>query len=261
MLRYNIASMVNRRSGTQLLLPEQHPSLAAERSYLRVLRVMLRALRRAIETELVPVVRSELTRDADASLYERMRALAVALARTATETVTRILRLETERHTKDFIAKAKRSMGVDLVAVVRNADLEDYMDVAATRNAGLITNISTDTVDRIQTLTTNAVLQGRTAKQLQIDLVNQFGIADSRAKLIARDQISKVTSELNEIRHKQAGIDEYEWITSRDERVRPRHRALDGRVYKYGEATGAEGGLSPGRPIRCRCIARAIVKF
>mgnify|MGYP000156213867 CR=1 FL=1 len=74
-------------------------------------------------------------------------------------------------------------------------------------------------------------------------------------------KVGKFNADLNRIRHEQAGVTEYEWMTSRDERVRARHRKLHGTVYTYGKPTGAESGLPPGQPIRCRCVARAVVRF
>jgi uncharacterized protein with gpF-like domain len=83
-------------------------------------------------------------------------------------------------------------------------------------------------------------------------LQEQFGITDRRAK-IARDQTSKLNSDLNKIRQQQAGVTTY--------KVRERQRKLDGKSYKWGEATGVENGLPPGQPINCRCLARRIVEF
>ena len=110
-------------------------------------------------------------------------------------------------------------------------------------------------------VTVSAVLSGDTSANLRKTLAREFGLSDSRAKLIARDQIGKTTADLNRLRHQQAGITEYDWSTAADERVRPLHRALNGRRYKYGEPTGAEGGLPPGQPVQCRCVALAVVEF
>ena len=98
-------------------------------------------------------------------------------------------------------------------------------------------------------------------RDLRARLKADFGIADKRAALIAQDQTAKLNSDLNRIRQEQAGVTSYEWRTSRDERVRERHRKLDGTVYKWGEPTGAEEGLPPGKPIRCRCVALGVVDF
>lgn len=271
MLKYKLSNIATgRRRGTSVSLPEIHGTLAAEAQYLRALRIMLRAIQKAVIADVLPVVERELqatraagriTQDVDGSVFERIRLLGNALARTAAATVMGLLTLEASRHTDKFMTTAKQRLGVDLSAVVRAEDLADYLETAATRNAGLIKGLSELTVTRVQTSVTNAVLTGIPASELRKQLTADFKFSDSRAKVIARDQIAKTNSDLNRIRHMQAGITKYNWRTSRDERVRPRHRKLDGREYEYGKATGAEQGLPPGQPILCRCIAQAIVEF
>jgi SPP1 gp7 family putative phage head morphogenesis protein len=182
-----------------------------------------------------------------------------ALARIASNAVRRLLGLEATLHTKTWRRDVDRVLGVDLAAVVRDEDLEAYLDAAATRNTNLIESLSQRQVARVKQIMLDAITRGQSVQDTRKLMVDSFGIADSHAQLIARDQTAKLTSDLNRIRHTQAGIERYTWRTSLDERVRPRHRALEGNVYEYGEATGAESGLPPGQPIQCRCIAQAIV--
>ena len=274
MLKYDIsklaASSTRRRKGTSVSLPQIHGSLGAERSYLAALRKMLAELFKAVRQDVLPVVERELaqqraaqriTGDIDSETFERIKQLGNALGVLANSTVQRILGLEAERHSATFMRQAKQALGIDLSAVVRNEDLEDYLATAATRNAGLIRGLSEQLIQRVQTTVTNAVLNGKTAAELRKQLTGDFEFTDKRAKVIARDQIAKTNSDLNRIRHTQAGITEYVWRTSRDERVRPRHERCDGKTYKYGKPTDAEEGLPPGQPILCRCIAQAIVEF
>lgn len=84
------------------------------------------------------------------------------------------------------------------------------------------------------------------------------GFSDARVRLIARDQTSKLNSELSAMRHKAAGFTKYQWTTSGDERVRDEHVELDGNVYSYDEPTDEQDGLQPGQPINCRCLAEPI---
>lgn len=274
MLNYSAAKLASsyaiHRKGTQVLLPVIAAGLGAEASYLKVLRDMLRQIAAAVREDVLPVVARELAaeaaakrivQDVDSATFERIKQLGQSLGIIASDAINRILGLEGQRHTKTFMQTAKRALGIDLSAVVRTEDLENYLEIAATRNAGLIKGLSDLTVQRVQTTVTNAVLQGRTATELKKQLVGDFGFADSRAKLIARDQIAKTNSDMNRIRQTQAGITEYIWRTSHDERVRPRHKKCDGKTFKYGEPTLAEQGLPPGQPIQCRCIAQAIVEF
>ncbi len=45
----------------------------------------------------------------------------------------------------------------------------------------------------------------------------------------------KLNGEIAQARHKAAGVTEYVWRTSRDERVRSRHKALEGTRHAYSE--------------------------
>ncbi|QJD54299.1 putative head morphogenesis protein [Aminobacter phage Erebus] len=266
MLRYDIGELAVRKTGVGFL-PQLHGLPATEAQYLAILRAMLRALNKAVRLDVVPVAEVEMaaqrriTRDVDAGLFERILNLGRALGNIASSTVGNVLVLASQRHTAAFLRTAKSALGIDLSAVVRQDDLATYLELAATRNAGLIKGLSELVVGRVQQTVMTAVLNGIPAKDLRVQLANDFGFADARAKLIARDQTAKLTSDLNRFRHTQAGITHYVWRTSQDERVRPRHRHLDGLAYEYGKPTGAENGLPPGQPIQCRCIAQAIVNF
>jgi len=288
MINYDIrrlaASVKVRRKGTSVLLPPLAPSLGAQVSYLAALRKMLSALAKTVREDIVPVVSRELqghnggprmTQDVDSATFERLRQLGEGLGRIATATVLQILGLESQKHTAAFMQTAKKTLGIDLTAVVRNEDLGLYLETAATRNAALIRGINELVIQRVQTTVVSAVLNGETAAELKRRLTADFGFADARARLIARDQIAKVTSDLNRIRHVQAGISEYGFDTSADERVRPSHKAMDGRTCRYDNATvyraddgtwksrSSIGGvlLHPGQDIQCRCVSRGLVRF
>lgn len=249
MRKYRLNRLVKRPNGTSVMLPPIEESVGSREAYLKALRKMLRGIAKAGRTART------------AFDFESLAALAVRLGLVAESTVSRILYLESQRHTETFMATAKRALGVDLRAVVRQEDLGDYLRQAGLRNAGLIKGLSQNAVERVQQTVSTALINGTPAKELSKQLTEQFGIADRRAQLIAQDQMAKLNSDMNRIRHEQAGVTQYKWLTSRDERVRARHRALEGKIYTYGEPTGAEGGLPPGQPIRCRCVAQAQVQF
>ncbi|WP_168990515.1 phage minor head protein [Aureimonas flava] len=266
-MRYELARLApSRRART--VLPPISASRGAETDYTNALRAMLRGLADEVQATILPEVEAEmarqrmLTQDAvRMGMFDRLLDVALGLALVAERTVTRILGLEVDRHTERWKASVRSTLGIDIATVVRNEDLGDYLETVTDRNVGLIRKLARDTSENVRQAVLNAILQGRTAKQLRGDLTDQFGISQRRAKVIARDQIAKVTSDLNQRRHTQAGITHYVWSTSHDERVRARHRALDGNEYEYGKPTGAEQGLPPGQPIQCRCVGRAIVIF
>lgn len=259
---YRIAAMVsNRRPGTRALVPVIEASIGLERSILAQIRRVEQEMARAIRELIIPKYRQLLITDADSNTMDAVRLLIGAMVRAASEQISNLIRLEGQRHTKAWMAAAKRAFGIDLASVVKEEDLEGYLEAASLRNASLVRGMSDDMLKRIAVETTSALIAGEGVGKLQARLKKQLDLTDNRARLIARDQTSKLNADLNRIRHEQAGITDYIWRTSQDERVRPRHRDLEGKQYKYGEPTGAEEGLPPGQPIQCRCIAQAVVEF
>lgn len=270
MLRYDLA-----RAGTsrrkEIVLPPITDSVGAVTEARLAMFAMLREMASEVRADLLPAyeadlarLQAELTGDAGEQsdvFLARLKAVAARLGRIEAELVNRILRREAGRHTAKWKAQVRSALGIDLEAVIREEDLGEAMDAASKRAASLITGLSEETASGVEKLTRRALAQGMPASELRKELTKQFGIAQGRAKVIARDQLATLNSDLNRIRHQQAGVTTYEWSTSHDERVRPLHRALDGRRYKYGERTGAENGLPPGQPIMCRCVARAVVEF
>lgn len=249
MADYKINRLVRRAKGTEVTLPGIEESAGGKVAYLKALRKMLREL-------------AGFSRDArtEQQLNELAR-LAVGLTSIAQNTVDRILKLESQRHTGAFMATAKRALGIDLGGVVKQEDIAGLLRLKSAQNAALIKGLSDDMVKRVSQAVYDNLVAGNSQKTLRKELTKQFGFADNRAKLIAQNEMSSLNADLNRFRHEQAGITEYIWTTSRDERVRSLHRSLEGKKYAYGQPTGAEGGLPPGKPIRCRCIAIAVVQF
>lgn len=273
MLRYSIAKLAagKQAKGTTALLQPVPLRRAAELELEKALKTVLKGIAAEVRESVIPVYafdlqqrRAErrLTRDgANRSWFQRLGTVVNLLGRRATEMVERVLRLEAKRYDEGFMAEAKRVLGIDLRAVVKGEDLGDLIEAAMARNVSLITSMSQDMVNRVEQAVIENSLAGNSVKTLKSKLVEQFGIGDRRARIIARDQMSKFHADLDELRQTQAGITEYDWATSHDERVRPLHKRLDGNRYKWGKPTGAEEGLPPGKPILCRCRARAVIVF
>ena len=71
----------------------------------------------------------------------------------------------------------------------------------------------------------------------------------NRVKLIIDDQSEKAVGEQARIRQESAGIEQYVWISKDDDRVRPEHALLHGKVRNWSDEP------RPGEPVRCRCVA------
>jgi SPP1 gp7 family putative phage head morphogenesis protein len=123
----------------------------------------------------------------------------------------------------------------------------------------LIKSVSFERLGEVQKIVEESVLSGERHEGLRDKLIAQFGVTKSRASLIARDQTLKLTSQLNQQRATSVGVQTYTWITSRDERVRPGHKALDGTIQRYDSppVTNPRTGERnhAGEDYQCRCVA------
>ena len=97
----------------------------------------------------------------------------------------------------------------------------------------------------------DAVFAGIRAEELQKTIIDRFGVSESKAKFLAKQEISLLTSK-------------YKWSIS-NVRTRPDHRALNGKVFSFDDPpisnqnTGARN--NPGEDFGCNCVAIPIVEI
>ena len=136
-------------------------------------------------------------------------------------------------------------------------------------NFELIRSLTDDYIKKVNTTVVNAVTEGTNYRDLtkQIMAVNQ-NMTRARAKLIARDQIGKLNGTLTKRRQSDAGVEDYTWKTANDERVRSRHKNMQGKTCEWKDASKVKSGTvwadrsattmpsgHPGYEIQCRCYA------
>ncbi|MDF2657773.1 MAG: hypothetical protein K0Q94_564 [Paenibacillus sp.] len=132
--------------------------------------------------------------------------------------------------------------------------LDSFVRSSVAENVTLIQSIEQDYHKRVESIVLQGVKNGESLKDMAADLKKTADISYNRAKFIARDQTGSIMGQLTEKRHLAAGVERFKWSTSGDERVRPEHRAFDGKVYTYAEGAGGRH-LIPGRDYNCRCVA------
>lgn len=166
-----------------------------------------------------------------------------------------------------FVGAASASSGkANSVAInlyQNSTQLQEYLQAAAYQNAQLITSIPQQYLNDVSNILIGNMRQGMRPSYIEEQLVKQFGITQRRAKLIARDQTSKITGDITRIRQTTAGIEYFRWQTANDQRVRDDHKHLQDQVTPYGKGVyrwddlPKEKGVPvyPGSPINCRCVA------
>ena len=103
---------------------------------------------------------------------------------------------------------------------------------------------------------------GTRVEDLRKQIRERFDVTRSKADLLARDQVLKLNAQITQTRQRQAGISEYRWSASNDERVREYHRELDGSIFRWDDPpiTNEDGDRNaPGEDYQCRCVAIPIL--
>lgn len=257
---------------------------AIENKYRIKLQRLVRELRADINATLVPVIKQYapeyvqdsttgvdstpvLTRDGWADAIRS--ALDALLARWVTSPLAKraasLIAADFVRGSMQYTdRRIKRTTGIDVFANDRRMD--EYIKAATNQNARLISSVASQHLEQVANIVEGNMRTGMRPSYIEKALTQQFGVTQRRATLIARDQTSKVTGEMNKQRQINAGFSHFKWVTSKDSRVREDHRHLADRVTKYGKGVYSwsdlplENGVpvQPGSPVNCRCVAVAV---
>ena len=137
--------------------------------------------------------------------------------------------------------------------ITTDAFLRAEVKLFTTANVSLIKSIPETYFTQIEGIVSRGAQSGTLLKDLKKQIQAKFKTTENRAKLIARDQVSKFNGQLTKIRQQKAGVKTYTWSTSGDERVRDSHVAKDGRVFAWDDPPADTGHT--GEDINCRCVA------
>lgn len=158
-----------------------------------------------------------------------------------------------DHHRAELRRQVQAAIGVDLVTLDRRvpALIDDFVG----ENVTLIRSLGNKTLDDVNKIVSRAFTRGERAENVAGEIAERYGIAERHARLIARDQIGTLTGQITAARHQELGLTQFTWRSVNDQRVRPEHRELDGKVFDYDDPPGE--GL-PGEPINCRCYQEPI---
>jgi SPP1 gp7 family putative phage head morphogenesis protein len=151
---------------------------------------------------------------------------------------------------RELAKQFKAGLGIDVMT------LEPWLPKAiegfTAENVSLIKSIPQQFFAQVESEVIKGIRAGRRHERLAESIQERFSVSESRARLIARDQVNKFNGELNRARQSDLGITHFVWRTVGDNRVREKHEHLNGR--RFSLKTGANG-LFPGQDVQCRCTA------
>lgn len=104
--------------------------------------------------------------------------------------------------------------------------------------------------------------EGQHSRVLRDLIQERFDVTRSKADLLARDQVLTLNAQVTKSRFTAAGVTQYIWTTSGDERVRESHAELDGQTFSFDappviSPDGRTG--NPGDDYQCRCTAYPVL--
>lgn len=238
----------------------------AEALYVKALRGIVAKIAKATHEVLGPGIRDLAASErADAAgdiisgpMLDRLRERIAEIVSEAS--VSSIVNVALEGTNRKNLAEMSRVLGIAPEALIPG--MGDVMDAWREANVNLISSIGGEYLDQVQDLVTAATTEGTRAEALSRQLQERLGVAESRAELIARDQILKANSQLAAERMRRVGVTKYKWSTAQDSRVRPGHAALEGETIPMDSPpivdpkTGRRAHA--GEDFQCRCVRLAV---
>lgn len=268
------------RKDATLVGPTLGPNVALEKRYERELAKEVSDMRRVVEREmaaLFPAYATDAAMDAADGptvgatrilTNELIRRFAAHFSAIAPKLAERMMR-RADAGSRTVVGSAIRNLsgGLSLKTPALTGPALEAYKASVGANVSLIKSIPSGYLERVQDAAFRALQTGGRGRAELLDEVNRLGqTTERRAKLIARDQVSKATASLNHARFEKLGVRKFRWIHSGGgKEPRPLHVQYNGQVFSLDDPPiidekTKERGL-PGQLINCRCRMAPVVDF
>ena len=117
-------------------------------------------------------------------------------------------------------------------------------------------------INQLRTKVYKNTFAGYRADNLVEIIEKNYDVTKNKAKFLAKQETSLLMSKFREDRFKDAGINKYKWSTAKDNRVRDRHKNLQGKIFSWDTPpiiNEKEDRGHPGEDFGCRCVAIAVI--
>jgi len=265
--------------------PWLHPR-QLERSYARALQLKAEAFVRQVKEVVLPALPA-IAAQADDELFrtdawsDRVEQLLGILRIGATDRETEVgaLAVDIGQKTSNWNDKEwqkilRKTVGVGLLT--SEPSLRDRLGLFATTNEKWFKGMQEDELNKLNGIIERGFSTGARHETIAKEIEAELGKTKQRARLTARDQVSKLNGRLTQMRQEEAGISKYIWRDSDDTRVRTKHRNMDGKFGRWDNASlyatveqpnkwRARSGINavelhPGQDILCRCFAEPFIQ-
>ncbi len=181
---------------------------------------------------------------------------------------------QVNRHNKTRFTKTfKRIAGVDPLQF--EPELSNFLEVAGDANVNKIVTQNSGYFDSIREMSNQALRKGASFQELADDIQTLTDTTETRANLIAIDQVQKLNADLEGQRQQNNGLQRYIWRTRKNARVRSKsnssgasdHMGLEGAIFDWSfppitvlKGKRANERNHPGQDINCKCWAEPVIE-
>jgi SPP1 gp7 family putative phage head morphogenesis protein len=193
------------------------------------------------------------------AMEKQLRAYAGILEPWARQSAETMLRGAMLKNRQAWMSYAGR-MGADMKRLVDGPGVGEAVRQAIAQNVTLIQSIALGSADRVAEITRESLYSGSRAEDIakRIEAVGEVGA--SRARLIARTEVSKAGTALTRARATDVGSTGYIWRTARDGATRPSHRAMEGVFVSWDKPVVLDRMIGhAGEFPNCRCYPEPVI--
>jgi len=172
---------------------------------------------------------------------------------------------------KEWKKAVKATLGIDLLDDYYTGELyRELMRKWVEDNVGLIKTIPQESLEEMRHIVLEGYKSGKSTAAIIKEIQKEYDTSKHHARLLARDQLAKLNGQLAKQQQQDAGVKEYIWSDSDDQRVRDCHAALNGKRFRWDNPPemwywkGRKGQkikvytgrrCHPGEDYQCRCVA------
>ena len=184
------------------------------------------------------------------------------------EKIQSIAKMTKNTSLREWKRAIHETLGINLIDDYYNAAFyEQYLKKWVDENVLKIKSIPSDTLGRMQEIILNGYRNGKPIRELQKEIQEEYDVSKSKARALARDQVSSLNAQISQAQQRDAGVKRYRWSTSHDSRVRDCHAEMDGKEFSWDDPpemwyeTKSRGRVytgrrcHPGEDYLCRCCA------
>jgi SPP1 gp7 family putative phage head morphogenesis protein len=154
----------------------------------------------------------------------------------------------------------------EAVSIIPQLSDKNKINIATAYSENLeyyIKDFADKEIIELRKLVEKNVYAGNRADKLEEIIIKRYGVSARKAKFLANQETSLLTSKYTVEKYQNSGIEKYMWSASGDVRVRPMHKELNNKIFYFSNPpiTNIETGAknNPGEDYGCRCVAIPII--